>query len=255
MLEQLDLECRTKPEAAIALIQEYEPPEGYWVAFSYGKDSSVVYDLTIKAGAKHQAYYNRTGIDPPELVQFGREYYPEVIPIKPVMTIWEGILYHGLPTRKVRWCCQVLKEHAGNGRLIISGIRAQESAGRRSRSEYYEYDGKKAKQKYIKDKTFLLPILRWSKDEVWQYIRENNIPYCSLYDLEAERKGYGEGLFKRLGCVLCPCNSKRELEMERYPKIAAAWERAARRYFESGKMGMDFSTFEEYWNWWLNPPK
>jgi len=42
------------------------------------------------------------------------------------------------------------------------------------------------------------PIFDWTDEDVWAYIRDRNLPYCSLYD---------EG-FKRLGCIGCPMASK-----------------------------------------------
>jgi len=51
----LDLE---KDLESIAFIQEHEPPEGYFLGFSGGKDSVVLYDLTVRAGVKFQAYYS-----------------------------------------------------------------------------------------------------------------------------------------------------------------------------------------------------
>ena len=62
-----------------------------------------------------------------------------------------------------------------------------------------------------KDHTTLVnPIIDWTTAEVWEFIREYNLPYCSLYD---------EG-FKRLGCIGCPMGStqQREYEFERWPK-------------------------------------
>ena len=58
--------------------------------------------------------------------------------------------------------------------------------------------------------TTINPIVDWTTEEVWEFIREYDIPYCCLYD---------EG-FKRLGCIGCPMGSKkqREYEFERYPK-------------------------------------
>jgi len=61
---------KVNDEIAIERIKSFEPPEGYYVAFSGGKDSIVVLDLVKRAGVKYDAYYHVTGIDPPELVHF-----------------------------------------------------------------------------------------------------------------------------------------------------------------------------------------
>ena len=59
---------------AVAILKKYEPPEGYYVAFSGGKDSLCVYYLTKIAGVKADYHYNMTTVDPPELMQFIRTF-------------------------------------------------------------------------------------------------------------------------------------------------------------------------------------
>lgn len=41
-------------DEAVRFIQSHEPPEGYFVAFSGGKDSIVTLELTRMAGVSHQ---------------------------------------------------------------------------------------------------------------------------------------------------------------------------------------------------------
>ena len=74
-------------------------------------------------------------------------------------------------------------------------------------------------------KTFLHPIIDWTSDEVWQYIRENKVPYCSLYD----------EWFKRIGCVMCPMGGAKQIkrDMKRFPKIADGWKRAIGRAYQN----------------------
>lgn len=59
---------------AIKLLRENEPPEGYYLCFSGGKDSVVTYDLAVKAGVKFDAHHNITTVEPPELMRFIRDY-------------------------------------------------------------------------------------------------------------------------------------------------------------------------------------
>lgn len=68
---------------------------------------------------------------------------------------------------------------------------------------------------YKRHKTTLNPIIEWEDKDVWEYLKTNGIPYCSLYD---------EG-FHRLGCIGCPMASQmgRELEFLRWPKYKNAY--------------------------------
>lgn len=193
-----------KVQIAIDRIKEFEPPEGYYVAFSGGKDSVVILDLVKKSGVKFDAHYNITGIDPPELVRFICNEHPEVQRHRPELTFWKLILKMGMPpTRLARYCCAYLKEHGGDGRVVITGVRWAESNKRRTR--------KAVETCYKKKQRFLInPIIDWSDKEVWQYIHENNVKYCCLYD---------EG-FKRLGCIGCPmADGQRKQQFKRWPRI------------------------------------
>ena len=90
-----------------------------------------------------------------------------------------------------------------------------------------------------KDHTTLInPIIDWTTDEVWEFLKEYNIPYCSLYD---------EG-FKRLGCIGCPMANKamREYEFERWPKYKNLYMIAFQKMIEnSGGGGRHYQTAEE----------
>lgn len=41
--------------------------EGFWLAFSGGKDSQVLYHLALMAGVKFKAHMNLTSVDHPKL--------------------------------------------------------------------------------------------------------------------------------------------------------------------------------------------
>ena len=247
-LTQLNLEGKNKVEVAIMRLKGFEPPDGYYFADSYGKDSCAVDRLLDIAEVKHDAHYSRSGIDPPPLVYFGTEYHPDTIIERPAMSMWAGIQKKGMPRRQSRWCCELIKEKRGGGRTVVTGIRWQESARRRNRRMYEvcRTDG---------TKRFLHPIIDWTSGEVWEFIRLENIPYCSLYDEGAKVKGRGKGKFKRLGCVLCPMLTPRktQFELKRFPKLAEAWKRACYRYYEKGSDGVKrWSTAEDFWQWWLS---
>lgn len=108
-----------KVAQAIAKIRLHEPANGYYVAFSGGKDSCVVLDLIKRAGVKYDAHYNVTTVEPPELLKFIHDYHRDVIIEKPEMPMYKLIEKKGvLPTRFFRYCCAVYKERGGIGRLL-----------------------------------------------------------------------------------------------------------------------------------------
>ena len=142
MLGQLSFDSngviRDKVEAAIFRLKAFEPPEGYYVAFSGGKDSQCIYHLCEMAGVKFDAHYHVTSVDPPEVVRFIKENYPDVKLErnydkngKPI-TMWSLIPEHSIPpTRLVRYCCEKLKESGGKYRYTVTGVRWDESSNRK----------------------------------------------------------------------------------------------------------------------------
>lgn len=158
-----------KVQLAIRRLKTFEPPDGYYVAFSGGKDSQCIYHLCEMAGVKFDAYYAVTSVDPPELVQFIKERYPNVhferqhySDEKPEhyyadgrprpITMWSLIADHTIPpTRKARYCCNSLKEPGGSGRVVVTGVRWAESANRKETHDVVSLRGKPKKTKQLAD--------------------------------------------------------------------------------------------------------
>lgn len=82
-----------KVKIACARLRLHEPPEGYYVAFSGGKDSCVALDLCKRAGVNYDVHYSVTTVDPPELVYFIRKYHPDAWEnrVRPELSMWELI--------------------------------------------------------------------------------------------------------------------------------------------------------------------
>lgn len=226
-----------KVKKAIEVLQMYEPEEGYYVAFSGGKDSVTIKRLVEMAGVKHDTHYNLTTVDPPELVQFIKT-LKDVQIERPEKTMWQLIEEMGMPPlRQMRYCCRILKEHGGDGRRVITGVRKQESVKRANRRMVEQCT-------LGNGKVYINPIIDWSESDVWEFIRTFNVPYCRLYD---ER-------WKRLGCVCCP-NGDQKKQAKRWPKIADAYRRACIRAYNKaiaeGKP-RTWASGEEMFNWWIS---
>lgn len=233
---------RNKVEIAIQRLKEFEPKEGYILAFSGGKDSCVIYDLAKRAGVKFKAIYSKTSVDPPELVRFIKEKYPDVH-IAPypkdkktgeTLTMWSLIPSKKTPpTRRNRYCCDVLKERTGEkGDTVIVGVRWEESSKRKKLSMVSMYKGKK----------MVRPIIDWIEEDIWEYCDRYNVDYCELYE-----RG-----FKRIGCIGCPLNpSTQEKELEMYPKYKEAYLRAFQRMLDNLDNATTWKTPEDVMDWWL----
>ena len=232
-----------KVKAAIDRLRIHEPPEGYYLAFSGGKDSVVVKDLAEKAGVEFEAVYNFTTADPPELVNFIREQHGDVRVSRPEISMWDLIPKKRMPpTRLVRYCCEFLKERGGAGRRVVTGIRWQESPSRSERGMF-------ERCRSDRGKTFLHPVIDWTEGEVWSYIKSEGVDYCSLYD---------EG-FDRLGCVMCPMQGRSGMlrDAKRWGKFEKAYllafDRMLKAREQAGlKTDDNWSTAEKVMRWWVD---
>lgn len=99
---------------------------------------------------------------------------------------------------------------------------------------------------YQRNKTVINSIIDWTDDEVWEFIKEFNVPYCKLYD-----QGH-----KRLGCIACPMSGggRMKKELERYPKYKNAYQRAFDKMIEARKekgLKTEWKTGEDVMKWWI----
>lgn len=234
-----DLFQADKDVIAIERIKAFCPPEGYYVAFSGGKDSVVILDLVKRSGVPFDAHYNITGIDPPELYYFIRDEFPEVQRHRPTKTMWTLIVEERIPpTRTARYCCKYLKEQVGIGRRIVTGIRWQESNRRSNR--------KMLEPCFRDEHTFYLhPIIDWKDTDVWNYIKDNGIKYSMLY-----HKG-----FRRIGCIGCPQNTRRKLELSKWPRYRnlymKAFDRCLKKRIADG-LPTTWESAEAMFEWWIS---
>lgn len=230
-------------EQSIEVLRTYAPKDGreILVAYSGGKDSCVLLDVVKRSGVPFHAVYRYCVLDPKELRAFIRLQMKD--PANRLSIAWpekslvqiareRGVM----PIRNRRWCCEVIKEKRNNDPLVVTGIRWAESARRRRRRQMESCD---------RVGGFMLhPIIAWRNEDVWSYIHERGLPYCSLY---------AEG-YKRLGCVLCPMTRNTEQQIQRFPWAVKIWRAISRACYETRltRGHQTFKSEQEQWEWWLN---
>ncbi len=238
-----------------------DPVDGFYNTFSGGKDSQCLYHLVKLAGVKAKTHMSLTSVDPPEVIRFVKREYPEVELIKPRMSIYEmAKKKHIFPTRIFRWCCTEFKETSGAGKVTLIGIRKEESARRAKRQEIStDINGKRTEESFDqwseheekmvtcvggKDKILVSPIIHWTERDVWEFLNNNHIPYCELYD-----QGY-----TRIGCICCPMSRPRQKrkEIERWPHVKRNWLKTIRWLIDNGYINHNFTDAETGFRWWIS---
>ena len=238
-----------------------DPENGFYLAFSGGKDSQCLYHVAKLAGVRFKAHMNLTSIDPPEVIRFVKTQYPDVELIKPRMSIYEmAKKKHILPTMRLRWCCAEFKEKGGAGKATLIGIRKEESARRAKREEISTVIKRKITNETFdqwseheeqmvtcvggKDKILVSPIIYWTERDVWEFLNSNKIPHCELYD-----EGY-----TRIGCICCPMSSYRQKirEVKRWPHVKRNWIKAIQWMKDNGYSNHVEECAEMNFRWWIS---
>ena len=258
----------SKIRYSIELLQKAEPmalkldpDNGFYMAVSGGKDSQVLYHIAKLAGVRFKAHMNLTSIDPPEVIRFVKQEYPDVELIKPKMSIYEMAKKKCiLPTNIMRWCCAEFKETSGAGKVTLIGIRREESVRRAKRGEIStNIKGKRTEETFDqwseheeqmvtcvggKDKILVSPIIYWTKRDVWEFLNSNNISHCKLYD-----QGY-----TRIGCICCPMSQLRQKrkEIERWPHVKRNWLKTIQWLIDNGYVNYNFNDAETGFKWWIS---
>lgn len=272
-----------KEKRATEYLKSFEPEdEPYYLCYSGGKDSDCIRILSQLAGVKHELHHNLTTVDAPETVKYVKS-IPGIIIDKPELTMWQLIEKKLMPpTRLVRYCCSELKERGGKGRLKITGVRWEESGNRAESAGVVKVIGKPKKMQkeaendevdyritranglvmnnddaktrrfvekcYRTTSTMVNPIVDWTDDDVWWFLRHYGCESNPLYQCGKHR----------IGCIGCPMASKnqRKRELVMYPTYKRAYLRAfdkmLKRREECGLETTEkWSTPEMVMAWWL----
>jgi len=256
----------------------YDGDDGFFLAFSGGKDSQALYHVAKLAGVRFRAHMNFTSVDPPQVIRFVRTCYPDVITHAPVKSIFALAVDRGiLPSMHIRWCCADLKESAGAGKVTLIGIRKQESTRRAKRHEIEvsnkQFSGdfgqfKKWQRKTIsaKEASLLRRMKREGKkvnedyfsvnqqDQVRCINGQDSILISPIFNWtdkdvwyflnEVVRvphcELYDQG-YHRIGCILCPMSSPRQKqrEMQDFPHVRRGWLNAIKQIRAGGVLSSE----------------
>lgn len=281
-------ELQEKVRVAIERLRAFEPADGYYLAYSGGKDSDCIKILAHLAGVKFDAVHNLTTVDAPETVRYVKS-QPDVAIRHSLdrngkhITMWNLIIRKGTPPLRIsRYCCSELKETGGKGRVIVTGVRWAESVRRKASWDVVTFIGKpKATQKLAEElgadydigkqgaivlnddndvnrrmvehcyrtrKTMLNPIVEWTDEDVWAFLHHHGCNSNPLYECG----------FKRIGCIGCPMAGARQREEKfaRYPGYKQAYIRTFEKMLEArrlaGKECFVWETGEDVFRWWIN---
>lgn len=213
---------------AIRFLQSIPNDKPIEIAYSGGKDSDVILELSRMAKINFKAIYKNTTIDPPGTISHVLSQGVEII--KPKKTFFELVSKKGLPSRKARYCCENLKEYKVLDRAIL-GIRRCESNSRAERYTEPEICREYSKKDPSKNARHYYPLLEWSNQDIYEFIANRKIKCHPLYyDENGEFK-----VERRLGCLCCPLASRKHRieEFLKYPNMVKCYIRAENIYWKS----------------------
>lgn len=187
-------------DSAVGLLREAASLAPAVFSTSFGAEDMVVLDLIRCHGIPIDVFTLDTGRLPQEtyaLMQqveqaYGRcfqTFYPDTDGVQALVRE-RGIngFYASIDNRKA--CCEVrkvepLKRALSGRRAWVTGLRAQQAASRaqlaaRSRDETFQIEK-------------FNPLHDWTEQQVWEYIREEGVPYNALHDRR----------YPSIGCAPC----------------------------------------------------
>jgi len=183
---------QTKLEQAIKLLQQARDRFAPDIVFacSFGAEDVVLIDLisrhvpdigviTLDTGRLPQATYDVMAACREKYNIEIRVYFPDASEVEDmVRERGPNLFYQSVENRKL--CCEIRKVHplkralAGK-RAWVTGLRREQASSRQAMAAI-EDDSHFVGIKKIN------PLIEWTQDDVWAYIRAHDVPYNALHD-------------------------------------------------------------------------
>jgi phosphoadenosine phosphosulfate reductase len=169
------------------------------IASSFSVEDTVLIDMAHKIEPKIKVFYKNTGFQFKETDEvkeaLKKRYDLNLVKYSSMLSMEEQNLKCGqdLHERDSDLCCQLrkvepIKKALGELDAWITGMRREQAKTRK--------DIKSVELEYRDDGKSLVkvnPLAHWTKQQVWDYIEDNRLPYNTLYD-----QGY-----MSIGCEPC----------------------------------------------------
>lgn len=198
-IQQLNENLKTPQEVLKWSLDNLHPRIA--MASSFGAEDVVVIDMIMKINPKARIFTLDTGRLNQEtydvMDEIRKKYnmnievmFPDQNEVEQMVRVnGLNLFYHSIGNRKL--CCGIRKVHPLNRMLStldgwITGLRADQTEVR-LKANRIEFD--EQHNGIIK----INPIIEWTWEQTWDYIKKNNIPYNKLHD-------HG---FTSIGCEPC----------------------------------------------------
>lgn len=166
------------------------------LATSFGPSGIVTMAMVARLRPQPTTFYLDTGLLFPETYrlrdQLAEQLHLQFTQITPELGLEAQVEQYGeaLWASQPDLCCQLrkvrpLRHFLASQQAWITGIR-RDQGGSRATIEPIEWD-------YAHNLVKLNPLAYWTREQVWDYIREHDLPYNRLHDEQ----------FASIGCIPC----------------------------------------------------
>jgi phosphoadenosine phosphosulfate reductase len=184
------------PETTLAWTWQRFGPDISLACSMGGPSGMALVDMVARLGLPIEVFYLDTGLLFPEAYevaeQIQQRYGIRVVGYKPELSVDEQAERYGdaLWARDPDRCCEMrkiepTKQALAGKRAWITGIRRDQTSNRNS-AQVVQWDDRFGLVK-------VNPLVGWTEDQVWDYVREHEVPYNPLLDQD----------YISLGCQPC----------------------------------------------------